>query len=118
MRHKKQAEAGRIFFLLPHVFIRKEGTDYVKMRSYKNCRRIKYSKDCITARQEDGWCAELLKHMQFPKTDRGIYSGAAATGWLIYRLEERKFANASEKLRAEVFALKDAGFADIRDSIL
>ena len=28
-------------------------------------------------------------------------------------IEERKFANASEKLRAEVFALKDAGFADI-----
>ena len=26
---------------------------------------------------------------------------------------ERKFANASEKLRAEMFALKDAGFADI-----
>lgn len=28
-------------------------------------------------------------------------------------IEERKFANASEKLRAEMFALKDAGFADI-----
>lgn len=28
-------------------------------------------------------------------------------------IEERKFANAPEKLRAEMFALKDAGFADI-----
>lgn len=28
-------------------------------------------------------------------------------------IEERKFSNASEKLRAEMFALKDAGFADI-----
>ena len=28
-------------------------------------------------------------------------------------IEERTFANASEKLRAEMFALKDAGFADI-----
>ena len=31
---------------------------------------------------------ELAKAHAVPKTDRGIYSGAAATGWLIYRLRK------------------------------
>ena len=56
---------------------------------------------------------ELAKAHAVPKNrQRNLFRGSR------YRLvdipiEERTFANASEKLRAEMFALKDAGFADI-----
>ena len=51
--------------------------------------------------------------MQFPKKQTEEFIQGSRYRLVDIPIEERKFANASEKLRAEMFALKDAGFADI-----
>ena len=111
MRHKKQAEAGDFFFCLMFLSGKKGSimlNEIIKTAEELNTAALYYRQ----SGNMDG-VRELAKAHAVSKKQTEEFIQGSRYRLVDIPIEERTFANASEKLRAEMFALKDAGFADI-----
>ena len=111
MRHKKQAEAGDFFFCLMFLSGKKGPimlNEIIKTAEELNTAALYYRQ----SGNMDG-VRELAKAHAVSKKQTEEFIQGSRYRLVDIPIEERKFANASERLRAEMFALKDAGFADI-----